>query len=145
MSTGDVDDATSAKEAADPPRGLPCLVEFLARQATRVAHGSGEPMKERVVREPAEIVVGESSARGMRERHAPGIAAVARAGALPLHRLSVYFDSAHVHVTAGPMATARHQIGEADLIDLAQIYLIDPVADGDDASDVEFHPMQIRN
>ena len=81
----------------------------------------------------------------MRERHAPGIAAVARAGAPPLHRLSVYFDSAHVHVTAGPMTTARHQIGEADLIDLAQIYMVDLVADGDDASHVEFHPTQIRN
>ena len=43
------------------------------------------------------------------------------------------------------MTAPRHQVGEADLVDLAQIGMIDPVADGDDTLDVEFDPADVRN
>jgi hypothetical protein len=68
--TGDVDDAAPAQETPDTPRSLPRLEELLARQAPRMAHSAGEAIEECIVREAAEIVVGESSARRKRERHA---------------------------------------------------------------------------
>ena len=68
--TGNIDDAASAKETPDAPRGLPRLEELLARQAACMAHGAGEPIEERVVRQAAEIVIGQSSARRKRECHA---------------------------------------------------------------------------
>ena len=70
VTTGDVDDAAPAQETPDSPRSLPRLEELLARQAPRTAHSAGEAIEERVVRKAAEIVVGESSARRKRERHA---------------------------------------------------------------------------
>ena len=80
VASRDVNDATAAKETPDSPRGLPCFEELFSWQAPCVAHGAGEPMKERVVREAAEIVVGQSSAGRERERHASSIAAIATRG-----------------------------------------------------------------
>ena len=70
MATGDVHDTTSAEETPDTPRGLPALEELLARETSCVAHSTRQPMEKRVVRKAAEIVVGQPSARGERERHA---------------------------------------------------------------------------
>ena len=75
MAAGDVYHTAAAKQTPDSPRGLPRLEQFLARQASCVTHGTRQPMKERVVREAGEIVVGQSSARRKRERHASSIAA----------------------------------------------------------------------
>lgn len=77
MTTGDVYDAAPAKETPDSPRRLPCFEQFLSRQAAGMAHGTSQPMKQRVVREATEVVVGQSSARRERERHPSSIAAIA--------------------------------------------------------------------
>lgn len=78
MATGDVHDTTPAEETPDTPRGLPGLEELFARETSCVAHSTRQPMEKRVVRKAAEIVVGQPSARGERERHASSIAAIAR-------------------------------------------------------------------
>src|SRR5262245_35345753 len=133
MTTGDVDDATAAKETTNSPRSFPGFEELLARQASRVTHGTREPMKERVVGKAAEIVVGQSAAR--RERKSQSA----------LHRVAVYLDASHVHVAAGTVTASWHQVREADLVDLAGIRMIDPVTDCDHTRYVQFDPAQIGN
>lgn len=46
MSSRQIDDAPASKEAAHPPRHLPCLVQLLARQAARVADGARQAIEE---------------------------------------------------------------------------------------------------
>lgn len=55
-----IDDAPSAKQAPHSPRAFPCLEKLLTRQATRMADGTGQPVKKRVVWKAAQIVVGQA-------------------------------------------------------------------------------------
>ena len=69
MAGAEVDDAAAAKE---PPRAsshLPRLVQLLARQAARVADGSGQTIEERGARKTTEVLVGQPAAGGRGEGH----------------------------------------------------------------------------
>lgn len=61
VSAAEIDDASSPKEPAHPPRHLPGFIQFFARQTPRVAHGTGEAMKEPVARKATEVPIGQSS------------------------------------------------------------------------------------
>jgi hypothetical protein len=43
------------------------------------------------------------------------------------------------------VAAARHEVRKADFVDLAEVRVLDPVADRDDAGDVELDPAQVGN
>ena len=43
------------------------------------------------------------------------------------------------------MAAAGHQVGKTDLDDLAEIRMLDPSADRNNAIDVELEPAYVRN
>src|SRR6476659_53487 len=58
--------------------------------------------------------------------------------------LPVDLDLRDIHPAASPMAAARHQIREPDLIHLAQIDVGKNVAGRDDALDVETQPVNVR-
>src|SRR5262249_8007598 len=74
----------------------------------------------------------------------------ANEGSVSLNRLSVYLEARDVHVTAGAVAAARHQVGKTDFVDLTEINrlaqpggcilgrAVCPLCH--DAFDVEFHP-----
>ena len=67
MAAAEIDDAAAAKEPPHPPRHLPRLVQFLARQASCVADSAGQPIEERAAGKAAEILVGQPAAGGGRE------------------------------------------------------------------------------
>src|SRR5882672_8665407 len=62
---------------------------------------------------------------------------------LALDRLAVDLDAADVDVAARAMPASRHEVGKADLIDLAQIGVVDPHADSHDSRDVELQPAYV--
>src|SRR5262249_35078556 len=64
---------------------------------------------------------------------------------LSLAGVSVDLDATHVHVAAGAVPAAGHQVGETDLVDLREIRVLDPVAYRDDAIDVELEPAHVGN
>ena len=45
-------------------------------------------------------------------------------------RFAVDLDAADIDIAAGAMTATGHQVGEADFIDLAEIRMLDPYADG---------------
>ena len=58
------------------------------------------------------------------------------------NRFAEDLDRAEVNVSAGAMTAARHQIGEADFVDLAQIRIVDRPGDDDlFAKPDEFDPL----
>src|SRR5580765_6367556 len=62
---------------------------------------------------------------------------------LAFDRFAEDLDAADVDITARAMPASRHEVGKADLVDLAQIGMLDPHADGHDARDVELQPADI--
>src|SRR5205814_715904 len=62
----------------------------------------------------------------------------------PFDRLPEDFDCRDIDPAAGSVAAAGEQIDEADLVDLAQIRLVDEVALRDHRVDVEAQPANIR-
>src|ERR1051325_4831538 len=94
--------------------------------------------------------------------HSPEMSFCAKAGAhantnetrsatrLTLDRTSIHVNPSDVHESAPSVSASRHQIGEADLVDLAQIGLLDPApglrgllplrVDGRHRRDVELQP-----
>src|SRR6185295_8948097 len=64
---------------------------------------------------------------------------------LSLHRFSEDLDRGDVHIAARSMSAARHQIGEANFVNLAQIRMFHPVADSDDSRHIELHPSHVGN
>ena len=61
VSAAQIDDASAAKETSHPARRLPGFVEFLSWQATGLADGTGQAVKERVVGKASEIAIGQAS------------------------------------------------------------------------------------
>jgi hypothetical protein len=59
MAAGNIDDAPTAKEAAHTARRFPGLEQLLARQAPGMTERTSQPVKERVVRKPAKVVLCE--------------------------------------------------------------------------------------
>src|SRR2546423_1166209 len=51
------------------------------------------------------------------------------ADVLTLDRTSIHVNPSDVHEAAPPVSASRHQIREADFVDLAQVRLLDPAAD----------------
>src|SRR5262245_3023176 len=62
---------------------------------------------------------------------------------LPPDRLPEHFDSPHVYVAPRAVPTAGHEVGKPHFVDLAQIRVVDPVADSNDARDIQFHPAHV--
>ena len=60
-----------------------------------------------------------------------------------LDRLPEDLDRRDIDPPAGTVAASRQQIDEADLVDLAQVRLVDEVALGDDGVDVEPQPADV--
>jgi hypothetical protein len=58
----EVDDAASPKKPPYAPRHLPSLIEFLARQTSRVTDGACDTMKEGVVGKTVDIPLRQTSA-----------------------------------------------------------------------------------
>src|SRR5436190_13601777 len=77
------------------------------------------------------------------------------ASLLALDRTSIHVNPSDVDEAAPAMSASRHQIGEADLVHLAQIGLLDPASDlrrllplgvhGRDRRDVEPQPANRRD
>ena len=57
-----VDDAPAAKASPHAPAHLPRFIEFLARQASRVADRAGEAIEEGAAGKTIEVVTGETCA-----------------------------------------------------------------------------------
>src|SRR6185503_2403568 len=61
-----------------------------------------------------------------------------------LHRLREHLEPCDVDEAAPPVSAAREQIRKADLVDLAQVRLLDVTLSArDDASDVEREPAHV--
>src|SRR5258708_3634579 len=62
-----------------------------------------------------------------------------------LNRFAVDLDAANVRPAAGAVAAAGHQVREADLVHLAEIRMLDPLAVGrlDDLLDIELAPADV--
>jgi hypothetical protein len=65
-------------------------------------------------------------------------------GTIARDRLAVDLEPTEIGVSAVAMATAGHQIGEPDLVDLAEIDLIEPSATRDDFVDIKLDPAGFR-
>jgi hypothetical protein len=63
MSGGKIDDPPAAKDAADPARHLPRLVELFARQTAGVTHRAGDSIEQRGTWKPLQVTIGEASFR----------------------------------------------------------------------------------
>jgi hypothetical protein len=72
MATAEVDDPAPAHVASHPPRHLPGFVELLARQASRLADGPGDPIEQGVADEAAAIVRRQPAVCSVRERRCDG-------------------------------------------------------------------------
>ena len=59
MTATEIDDAAAAKEASNSTRGLPRLVQLLARKTPGLTHGARESIEERRAWESAEIARGQ--------------------------------------------------------------------------------------
>ena len=67
MAGAEIDDASAAEEPPRAARDFPRLVELLARQAARVAHGARHAVEERVAGKAIEILIGQPGAGRRRE------------------------------------------------------------------------------
>src|SRR6185503_16069086 len=72
------------------------------------------------------------------------VCAILRA-ASALDRPAVDLDACHVRVSAGAVPAAREEVGEADLVDLAQVGVRNPAAHRYHAIDVELQPTHVRD
>ena len=59
----EIDDSPAAKDPARAPRHLPGLIELLARQTPRVAHGTRHAVEQRLAREAFEIPIRQPGPR----------------------------------------------------------------------------------
>jgi hypothetical protein len=84
MPGAEVDDAATAKAAADATGNFPGFEQLFPRQAAGAAHDPCDPMEMRVVREATEIVVGETGFRRWGE-HASVRAADGTTSSGPFH------------------------------------------------------------
>ena len=73
VTTPEIDDAPAATYTSYASRGFPGFEQLFARQATGMADGAGQSMKQRVVGKAPEIVIGQPILRGRIEQHAPSI------------------------------------------------------------------------
>src|SRR5688500_14717803 len=67
MPGAQIDDASAAEEAPDPPRHFPRLEQLFARHTTRVADRTRDAMEKRVAGKPGGVTVGQTFTGRRRE------------------------------------------------------------------------------
>jgi hypothetical protein len=69
VAAGDVQHASAATPASDPPRHFPRLVELLARQPADAAHHAADAIEQRLPGKPAAVVLGQPATRAWSKAH----------------------------------------------------------------------------
>src|SRR6185312_1215568 len=104
------------------------------------------PSRSSSIRVPASDATSQRSSRRLEasKYSQPSPAATLASRGLSRNGARIDLDLPDSRPTARTMAAARREIGEADLIDLAEIELVDQGSDRDHTFDVEFDPAHVR-